>query len=325
MNGAAAWPQRIAVLGGTGFVGRALCERLVRASDGVTLVVPTRRAMHANAVRPLPGVDVRVADVHDDTALLRVLSGCDAVVNLVAILHGSAAQFDAAHEALPRRLARLCKSVGLRRVVHVSALGLGAPGAAEPSNYLRSKAAGEAALREAGLDLTLLRPSVMFGAEDRFLNLFAQLQALFPLVPLAGADARLQPVWVEDVAEAIVRCLREPRTIGQTIECAGPEVFTLAELVRLAGRWSGHERPIVPLPMALGRLQALAMEMLPGVPLMSRDNLDSMRAPNVAGGVLPGLAWLGIAPRALAAVAPGYLAHTDGRTRLDALRAAARR
>jgi hypothetical protein len=104
------------------------------------------------------------------------------------------------------------------------------------------------------------------------------LQALFPLVPLAGADARLQPVWVEDVAEAIVRCLREPRTIGQTIECAGPEVFTLAELVRLAGRWSGHERPIVPLPMALGRLQALAMEMLPGVPLMSRRGLASRRA-----------------------------------------------
>jgi uncharacterized protein YbjT (DUF2867 family) len=321
-------PGRIAVLGGTGFVGRSLCERLVRAGDGggsVTLVVPTRRAMQANAVRSLPGVDVRVADVHDDTALLRVLSGCEAAVNLIAILHGSASQFDAVHAALPRRLARLAKSVGLRRVVHVSALGLVAAGDAEPSNYLRSKAAGEAALREAGLDLTLLRPSVIFGAEDRFMNLFAQLQALAPLVPLAGADARFQPVWVEDVAEAIVRCLREPRTIGQTIECAGPEVFTLADLVRLAGRWSGHERPILALPGALGRLQALAMELLPGAPLMSRDNLDSMRAPNVAGGVLPGLGWLGIEPRALAAVAPGYLARTDGRTRLDALRAAARR
>jgi uncharacterized protein YbjT (DUF2867 family) len=322
-------PRRVAVLGGTGFVGRSLCERLVRAGDGggsIQVVVPTRRAMHANAVRFLPGVEVRVADVHDDTALLRVLAGCDAVVNLVAILHGSLAEFDRVHVTLPQRLARTCRSVGVRRVVHVSALGIGGKaGGNEPSNYLRTKAAGEAALKAASLDLTLLRPSVMFGGDDRFLNLFAQLQAVFPVMPLAGADARFQPVWVEDVADAIVRCLDDPKTIGQTIECAGPEVFTLAELVRLAGRWSGHERPVLPLPMWIGRLQALVMELLPGPPLMSRDNLDSMKVPNVAGGKLPGLASLGIAPRALGAVAPGYLGRQDGRTKLDALRAAARR
>jgi NADH dehydrogenase len=248
------------------------------------------------------------------------------VVNLVAILHGRLADFDRVHVGLPQRLARACRSVGVRRVVHVSALGVGGvAGGNEPSNYLRTKAAGEAALGAASLDLTLLRPSVMFGAEDRFLNLFAQLQALFPFMPLAGADARFQPVWVEDVAEAIVHCLDDPGTIGQTIECAGPEVFTLAELVRMAGRWSGNERPVVPLPMALGRLQALAMELLPGPPLMSRDNLDSMRLPNVVSGTLPGLASLGIAPRAVGAVAPGYLGRQDGRTKLDALRASARR
>lgn len=323
-----ALPRRIAVLGGTGFVGRSLCEHLVRAADGgsVQILVPTRRAPRANGVRFLPGIDVREADIHDDRALLRLLSGCDAVVNLVAILHGSEREFERVHVTLPQRLARLCMAVGLRRVVHVSALGIWPPGSAAPSRYLRSKAEGEAALRAApGLDLTLLRPSVIFGAEDRFLNLFAKLQAVLPLMPLAGAQARFQPVWVEDVAEAIVRCLQRPATIGQTIECAGPEVLTLAELVRAAGRWSGHPRPLLRLPMALGRLQALAMECLPGTPLMSRDNLDSMSVPNVAGGALPGLDALGIAPAAVGTVAPGYLGGTDGRRRLERLRAVARR
>ena len=312
-------PKRIALLGGTGFVGRAVCERLMRRSPGGAIVVPTRRAMHANRVRALPTVDVRVADVHDDAALAGVLAGCDAVINLVAILHGGQAAFEQVHVALPKRIAAACTVAGIRRVLHVSALGVGD---AAPSNYLRSKSAGEAALRAAPLDLTLLRPSVIFGAEDRFLNLFAQLQAVAPVMPLAGGDARFQPVWVEDVAEALVRCLDRPSTIGQTLECVGPEVFTLAELVRLAGRWSGHERPILPLPMALGRLQALAMEYLPGVPLMSRDNLDSMRVPNVAGGSLPTLTALGLQPAAVAAIAPTYLQPLQARAgRLNQLRA----
>jgi uncharacterized protein YbjT (DUF2867 family) len=313
---------RIAVLGGSGFVGRALCERLVRRSPQGSIVVPTRRALHANRVRALPTVEVRLADVHDDAALAGVLAGCDAVINLIAILHGSAAAFEQAHVALPRRLAAACRQAGVRRLLHVSALGVGD---AAPSNYLRSKTAGEAVLRAAALDLTLLRPSVIFGADDRFLNLFAELQAVVPLMPLAGGDARFQPVWVEDVAEAIVRCLDTPATIGQTLECAGPDVMTLAELVRLAGRWSGHERPILPLPMALGRLQALAMEWLPGEPLMSRDNLDSLKTPNVASGTLPGLDALGIEPASLAQIAPGYLGRREGCARLDVLRARARR
>jgi uncharacterized protein YbjT (DUF2867 family) len=319
-------PRRVAVLGGTGFLGRALCERLLRAGDGggsISIVVPTRRAAHGNRVRFLPTVEVQLADVMDDKALLRVLGGCDALVNLIAILHGSARAFEQVHAALPQRIARICHAVGLKRVVHVSALGVG--GGNEPSNYLRSKAAGEAAWKASGLAVTLLRPSVMFGAEDKLLNTFAALQAVFPLMPLAASDAQFQPVWVEDVAEAVLRCLQRPETIGQTIECTGPEVMTLADIVRAAGRWSGNARPVLPLPMALGKLQALAMELLPGEPLMSRDNLESTKVPNVASGQLPGLASLGITPTALAAVAPGYLGHTDGRTKLDALRAGARR
>lgn len=311
--------RNILILGGTGFVGRALCERLLQhgLGEGGHLTVPSRRPQRAPRLQTLPGVRVVAADVHRDADLDALVAEADAVVNLVAILHGNAAAFEAVHVGLPRRLAAACQRAGVRRLVHVSALGVG-PDA--PSNYLRSKTAGEAVLREAGLDLTVLRPSVIFGAEDRFINLFAALQAVFPLMPLAGAYARFQPVWVGDVAEAIVRCLHTPGTVGQSYELAGPDEATLGQLVRAAGAWSGHPRTIVPLPDALGQLQALAMALLPGEPLMSRDNLASMRRPNVASGTLPGLAALGITPASLAGVMQPLLSGNSGVSALDRLR-----
>ena len=313
-------PRRIAVTGGTGFVGTAVCEHLVEqlGAGGGRIVVPTRRALHGLALQSLPTVEMVRADVHDANALARVLADCDAVVHLVAILHGSAAEFERVHVTLPRTLVAACRAAGVRRIVHVSALGVSADA---PSAYLRSKAAGEQVLRESGLDVTVLRPSVIFGAGDKLLNLFARLQALAPFVPLAGADATFQPVWVEDVAEAVVRCLARPATIGQTIECAGPQVFTLADLVRLAGRLAGHRRAVIPLPDSLARLQARLMEMLPGQPLMSRDNLDSMQVPNVASGTLPGLQALGITPAPVEGVAAGYVGAREGPSRLVPLRA----
>lgn len=316
--------RNILILGGTGFVGRSLCERLVERSGGggARITVPTRRMAHGQKVRSLPTVELVQANLHDDTTLARLVAGHDAVINLVAILHGRPQDFAQVHVGLPRRLLAACTGAGVRRVVHVSALGV-APNA--PSHYLRSKAAGEAALRDSELELSVLRPSVIFGADDRFLNLFATLQALTPLVPLAGSTARFQPVWVEDVASAIVACLDDPRSIGQTYECAGPREYTLSELVRLAGRWSGHERPQLALPAAIARVQALVFELLPGVPLLSRDNLASMEVPNVASGKFPGLAELGISARALEAVAPGYLSRDAGRARFNRWRAAARR
>ncbi len=313
----------ILILGGSGFVGASLCERLVeRERGGGRITVPSRHASRATYIRPLPTVEVVDADLNDDAQLARLVRGRDAVVNLVAQLHGSEAAFRHLHVELPRRLAQACRDAGVRRVVHVSALGASA---SAPSRYLRSKAAGEAALQGPDIDLTLLRPSVIYGERDRFLNLFATLQSVFPVVPLAGAQARFQPVWVEDVASAIVRCLDDPTTIGQTIECAGPSELSLRELVERAGRWSGHPRPVFGLPAPLATLQALLLEALPGEPLMSRDNLASMRVANVAGGTLPGLARLGIVAADIDAVAPSWLDPRRGIARLETWRARARR
>ena len=311
--------RRVLVMGGTGFVGRAFAEQWARqVPGGGTLVVPTRRLRHGQAIRHLSAVELHEADVHDGATLERLLRGCDAVLNLVAILQGSAADFERAHVALPRTLVQACGRAGVARLVHVSALGVGADA---PSNYLRSKAAGEAVLRDSGLALTVLRPSVIFGRHDRFLNTFAALQSIAPVVPLAGAASRFQPVWVEDVARALVQVLlRGPQATPDTIECAGPQVWTLAEIVQLAGRLSGRPRPVFGLPPALATLQAMAMELMPGEPLMSRDNLASMRVPNVATGEHPGLQALGIEPASLAAVAPSYLSPGQGCARLDAMR-----
>ncbi len=299
--------RSVLVMGGTGFVGRHVCEKLCRAGWHVT--VPTRKAQQARHIQHLPGLTVREADVHNAATLERLVRGHDAVVQLIAILHGTEAAFERVHVALPRQLAQACENSGVKRVVHISALGVSPEG---PAMYQRTKAKGEAVLREAGLDLTVLRPSVIFGAEDRFLNLFAQMQKWLPFVPLAGAHARFQPVWVEDVASATVYALQQPRTVGRTYECAGPEEMSLAEIVRFAGKASGHPRPVFGIPAWAGRAQAWVMEHLPGGPLMSRDNLDAMKVPNVASAGLPGLQDMGIVPHSLKAIGPQYLSgHRD--------------
>ncbi|MFY7863326.1 complex I NDUFA9 subunit family protein [Roseateles sp.] len=309
---------KLLILGGSGFIGRSLCEQLLRHLGGrARITVPTRRLSHAQAIQGLPGLTVVQADVHDSARLQSLVEGQDIVINLIAILQGSEAQFERAHVQLPTRLAQACTAAGVRRLIHVSALGVQDDA---PSRYLRSKTRGEAVLQSAGLELTLLRPSVVFGAADRFVNLFAKLQALFPVMPLAGAGVRFQPVWVEDVARALVACVLDKTTIGQVYELAGPQVLSLAEVVRMAGRYSGHARPVLPLPGPLAWAQAVMMEMMPGEPLMSRDNLASMKIPNVASGRLPDLATLGIQAQSMAAVLPTYLGASEGCARLDRLR-----
>lgn len=315
---------RILVLGGSGFVGRHVCEQLARMGWQVT--VPTRRAINASSVQSLPGLTVLEASVHKEADLARLMPGHDAVVNLVAVLHGSEARFENVHVELPAKISNAMKKAGVSRLVHISALGAEAQA---PSMYLRSKARGETTLQGAGLQLSVLRPSVVFGAEDKFLNLFADLQAVAPFMPLAGSGTRFQPVWVADVAGAVVACLKQPSTIGQTYELCGPEVMTLAELVQRAGQWAGvnhgQGRPILPLPNWVGWLQAAAMELAPGEPLMSRDNLASMKVDNVATGRLPGLSALGISAASAAGIAPGYLGHRGPRSKLNRWRASAGR
>ncbi|RPH65872.1 MAG: complex I NDUFA9 subunit family protein [Burkholderiales bacterium] len=302
--------ERVLLIGGAGFIGSQIAGRL--ATRNRRVIVPTRRHERARHLLPLPTVEVVEADVHSDEQLVGLMAEADAVVNLIGVLHGRTGspwgpEFEAAHVRLPARIVSACAEAGVRRLLHMSALGVQAGGEQSlPSMYLRSKAAGERQVREArALDWTIFRPSVVFGPNDRFLNLFARLQAWLPLMALGRADARFQPVYVGDVADAFVNALDAPATFGGCYELAGPDVFTLRELVALAGQYSGHRRPIVALPDALGRLQAAVLEFAPGPTLMSRDNFDSMAIDNVASG--PIAVELGVVPTPLAAVAPSYL------------------
>ena len=191
--------------------------------------------------------------------------------------------------------------------------------------YQRSKARGEAVLQAADLDVTILRPSVIFGADDKFLNMFAKLQKVFPVMPLAGSATRFQPVWVQDVAQAIANSVSQHvRTVPVIAEACGPDVFTLKALVQLAARAAGinhgRGRPVLALPMALGRVQAAFMRLLPGEPMLSRDNLDSMQVDNVASGTLPGLTALNVTPTSLDAIAPLYLGQQSTQAHLLDLR-----
>jgi uncharacterized protein YbjT (DUF2867 family) len=331
--------MKIVVLGGSGFIGRHVCEKFTAAGHSVT--VPTRSAGSCKHIQMLPGLLVLPCNVHDAAQLARAVAGHDVVVNLVAVLHGSEQRFEQVHVQLAHSIVAACKagtsSAGLPRIVHVSALGAALDAS---SMYQRSKARGEAVLAGSGLEVAVLRPSVVFGAEDKLLNLFAGLQKLAPLVPLAGADTQFQPVWVEDVAQAVVQLATDIRYINNSwlrnnslayspkmlknegvpqavFEACGPQVLTLRDLFGVAGQCVGAKRPIVPLPMPMARLQAWVMEHLPGEPLMSRDNLESMKVPNTASGQYPGLADLGITASSVHAIAPTYLA---GASALDTYR-----
>lgn len=303
-------PHRVLVLGGSGFIGRRIVARLAALSRRV--VVPTRRRERVRNLLPLPSVEVVQADVHDDAQLASLVTGADAVINLVGILHGRRGSpwgpdFDKAHVRLPARVIEAARKTGVRRVLHMSALGVRADGERTlPSMYLRSKAAGEVVVRQADdLQWTIFRPSVVFGPDDSFLNTFARLQRWLPFIAIARADARFQPVFVGDVAGAFVNALDTPETASRCFELAGPQTFTLRELVTLAGRLSGHPRPVIALPDSLGRIQAALLESAPGPTLMSRDNFDSLSVENVASAPIDPM--LRVVPTPLGAIAPSYL------------------
>ncbi len=299
--------ESILVIGGSGFIGSHITAALSAA--GKRVIVPTRRLARARHLWVLPTVQVVEADVFNPQALDRLLSQADAVINLVGVLHSGAGTpwgpaFERAHVELPRRLVAACERQAVTRCLHMCALGADSHG---PSMYQRSKAAGERIMLDAAdLKVTSFRPSVVFGPEDNFLNMFAKLQSLLPVLALGGVRAKFQPVYVGDVAKAFVTALDDPETIGKVYELTGPRVYSMKELLHLAGVYSGHPRPVIGLPDSLARLQAFFLEHVPGGPLMSRDNLDSMKSDNVASGLYPVPA--GWQPTPLEAVAPEYLA-----------------
>lgn len=290
----------ILVLGGSGFVGRHLVARL--ATDGHRVVVPTRRRERARHLILLPTVDVVEADVHDPATLASLVRGAAAAINLVGILNEtSRGDFERSHVELPRKLIAACRAAGVPRLLHMSALNADPQG---PSMYLRSKGAAEALVAASELQWTIFQPSVVVGPEDSFLNLFARLQRLLPVIALACAGARFQPVGVDDVAVAYVRALGSDATHGGRYPLCGPGVYTLRQLVAYVGELTGCNRPIVALGPGLAKLQAGLLERLPGK-LMSRDNLASMQKDSVCACAFPAL--LGGPPTALEAIAPEYI------------------
>jgi uncharacterized protein YbjT (DUF2867 family) len=305
---------RILVLGGSGFVGRHVVARLVAA--GWNVVVPTRYRERAKHLILLPTVDVVEADIHDSLALERLAAGADAAINLVGILNETRrGDFERAHVELPRKLVAACGTVRVPRLLHMSALNAGGTA---PSRYLRSKGEAEALVADSDLAWTIFRPSVIFGREDSFLNLFARLEHFLPVIALACADARFQPVYVGDVANAFVRAVDDDRTHRMRYPLCGPKVYTLRELVAYVGELTGYDRPIVPLGPSLSKLQARVLELLPGK-LMSRDNLASMELDSVCDCDFPAV--FGSNPTALEAVAPDYLTPAATRSRYSGLRA----
>jgi uncharacterized protein YbjT (DUF2867 family) len=312
--------KKVTVLGGAGFVGSCLVAKLDAA--GYQVKVLTRRRENAKHLILLPNVQVVECHLPNTYALKDELKGSDAVINLVGILHQDRKNtFEAMHHQLPRRLAQVCEELGITRLLHMSALQANSHA---PSQYLKSKATGEAAINEFNkkLDITIFKPSVIFGRGDKFINLFAQIVKYVPVIFLAIPKAKFQPIWVEDVAQAFVNALENTATYDKSYELGGPNVFTLRELVEKVMAILGKKRPIIGLNHTLSMAQAFALELLP-IKLMSRDNIRSMQVDNICAA--PIATELGVTPTSLDVVAPEYLLNNSPRAAYDAFRSAAGR
>lgn len=316
--------QLVCILGGSGFVGTHLCNRL--HADGYRIRVITRHRERSRHLLVIPSVELVELDVNDPMLLREAMEGADVVVNLVGILneHGDRGKgFHQAHVELTNRAIDFCRRNGTPRLLQMSALNASAQGA---SNYLRSKGIAEdhvTAAQVNGLKTTIFRPSVIFGAEDSFLNRFAALLRLAPVLPLAKPGARFAPVYVGDVVEAFARSINDKATYGKRYDLCGPHVYTLRALVEYVRAQIGAGTIIVGLGDGLSRLQAAVFEHVPGKPF-SKDNLRSLSTDSVCVGE-SGLALLGITPTTLESVAPQYLAHRKLRCRYDDFRSAAGR
>ena len=296
------------IFGGTGFIGRYVVERL--ADRGARILVVSRSPRtHGQHLQPLGSVDqivVRSADLSSEAALQRAVAGADSVINLVGILYETGRQqFAEVHGALAGRIAAAAQAEGVGRLVQISAIGA-APDSA--SAYARSKAEGERRVHAAFPGATILRPSIVIGPEDSFFNRFAALARFLPALPLIGGGATLfQPVYVGDVAQAVVAALERDDAPGKTFELGGPRVYSFAELMRYMLKVLGRRRLLLNVPFGLATLQARFLELLPE-PLLTRDQIELLKHHNVAAPGMPGLEALGITPTPIELIVPQYLA-----------------
>jgi len=298
--------RRTAVLGGSGFIGRYIVKRL--ASRGEVIAVGCRNAEAAKYLKPLGDVGQIVplnVGIGDEALLPAFLAGNDSLVNCVGILRESGAQtFELVHHTGPARLARFAREAGVDRFIHVSAIG------ADPrssSAYARTKAAGEQAVRDAFPTVTILRPSVVFGPEDQFFNRFAAMATVSPVLPLiGGGETRFQPVYVGDVADAVVACLEDSATAGRIYELGGPKIYSFREVLELVLSEIRRKRRFVDLPFAVAALQAKLMSILPSPPL-TPDQVELLKGDNIVSSGALTLASLGITPTPAEVVLPTYL------------------
>ncbi len=297
--------MRATVFGASGFIGRYVVQRL--AAEGAVIVAAVRHPDAALFLKPMGDVGqitpVR-AGVGDEAAVAAAVAGSDLVINLAGILYEHGSQtFQAVHQDGAERVARLAKAAGAERLIHMSAIGADP---ASPSLYAQTKGRGEEAVRAAFPAATIIRPSIVFGPEDDFFNRFAGLARVLPALPLiGGGHTRFQPVYVGDVADAIVKAASDAGAAGRTFELGGPTVYRFADLMRLLLKQIGRRRLLVPVPFGVARVQAWFLEKLP-IPPLTRDQVLMLERDNVVTGP-DGLAELGIRPTAAEAVLPTYL------------------
>lgn len=276
--------KNILIIGGAGFVGQAIAHELSKANNRI--LIPTRQKKGLDNLRTNPSVQILDSNEYSQEALaswMRQLGPEGVVINLAGILHDRQGTpygpaFKATHVDLTKSIIETMKSAGLKRYLHMSALGASVNG---PSMYSRSKGEAENLVKNSGLNWTIFRPSVIFGEKDQFINLFGKLQKFAPILPLAGANVLFQPVSVNDVAKAFAKAVNMHESISKAYDLGGPKTYTLAQIVQFAGKRVGSARAIISLPNWAGYLQALMLEFAPGATMMSRDNLASMKQDNI--------------------------------------------
>lgn len=309
--------MNIALLGGSGFVGRALLPELTDAGHLCTVL--TRNPERCRDIRLLPGVSLQYANPYDADSLIGALAGHDCVINLIGILNESGRSgkgFEKAHVTLTKNLLKACEEAGVTRLIHVSALGA-TTDSPQASHYLKTKKKAEKLVKKSAIDSTIFRPSVMFGEDDSFFNRFASLLKWLPVLPLACPKAMLQPVWVGDVAAAIRKSIDSPETIGKAYTLVGPTEVSLIDVVRFTARTTGRKRLIIGLPDFLSRLQGLICDFVPGKPFSS-DNYRSLKIDNVSK--VNDLKKLGVDPRPMTGLVSTYLAGSSRQQRFNSIR-----